>query len=147
MTLQRLAFPLLFALAATACAQDDGADADATAPVDATAEGVSLPPPVADAETGANDPASPLEPTMAVEPPPTPMPGSTDAVEQCDADAARGVIGQQATEEVVEQARQAAGAQLVRTLAPGQMVTMEYHFSRLNLHVDEANVIVDVRCG
>lgn len=65
----------------------------------------------------------------------------------CDADAARSVIGQQATPEVLEQARTAAGAQDVRTLAPGQVVTMEYREGRLNVEVDEANVVTAVRCG
>src|SRR5690606_22076298 len=125
-----LAFALL-AFAATACAGEPGTDTADTADT----------PPAADAAE------PPLEARMAVEPPPRRMPGSDEAVEQCDADAARGVIGQAATAEVVEQARQAAGAELVRTLSPGQMVTMEYHFSRLNLDVDEANVITGVRCG
>ena len=57
------------------------------------------------------------------------------------------VLGQEATADVVEQARSLAGADRVRTLAPDQMVTMEYHPSRLNLIVDGSNVIVEVRCG
>lgn len=83
---------------------------------------------------------------MSIEPIPR-APGSDEAVEQCDAEAACGFVGQEATADIVEQARQAAGAELVRTLKPGQMVTMEYHFSRLNLDVDEANVITGTRCG
>lgn len=82
----------------------------------------------------------------------TPAPAPAPAEPQptasaCDADAARGVIGQVATAERVEEARLAAGAQVARTLEPGQMVTMEYHPSRLNLDVDEANVVTQVRCG
>ena len=49
--------------------------------------------------------------------------------------------------DIAEQARAASGANGVRVLKPGQMVTMEYHFSRLNLDVDEANVITGTRCG
>src|SRR5690606_15768489 len=92
-----LAFALL-ALPASACAREPGPDTADTADT----------PPAADAAE------PPLEARMAVEPPPRRMPGSDEAVEQCDADAARGVIGQAATAEVVEQARQAAGAELVR---------------------------------
>jgi hypothetical protein len=65
----------------------------------------------------------------------------------CDADAARGVVGEIATADVVERARRAAGAQVARTLKPGQMVTMEYHASRLNIDVDAGNRITNVRCG
>ncbi len=49
--------------------------------------------------------------------------------------------------DVVEKARMAAGAEIARTLKPGQMVTMEYHASRLNIDVDANNVITNVRCG
>ena len=75
------------------------------------------------------------------------LPGADDPMHRCDAEAARIVLGQEATADVVEQARSLAGADRVRTLAPDQMVTMEYHPSRLNLIVDGSNVIVEVRCG
>lgn len=89
----------------------------------------------------------PKEPPVTEEPPMRRMPGSDEALVRCDPDAARGAIGQEATAEVVEQARRDAGADLVRTLKPGQIITMEFHNSRLNLSVDDANVIVDVSCG
>ena len=72
-------------------------------------------------------------------------PGSAEQI--CDAEAARRYIGQEATPDVVAQARQASGASGARTLKPGQMVTMEYNAGRLNLDVDTANLITDVRCG
>jgi len=66
----------------------------------------------------------------------------------CDAEAAKpAALGQPATAEVVERARIDAGAQIARVLKPGQMVTMEYREGRLNIDVDAANVIVNLRCG
>ncbi|MEO6155161.1 MAG: I78 family peptidase inhibitor [Thermomonas sp.] len=65
----------------------------------------------------------------------------------CDADAAHAYAGQAATADVVEAARKAAGAEIVRTLKPGQVVTMEFRDGRLNLHVDSANAIVRATCG
>lgn len=65
----------------------------------------------------------------------------------CNADAARSVVGKVATPTVVEQARRDAGAEVARVLKPGQMVTMEYRAGRLNIDVDEKNVIKNVRCG
>ena len=65
----------------------------------------------------------------------------------CDADAVRSALGRQATPEVIEQARQDAGAQTVRTLKPDQPVTMEYLEGRLNLLVDDGNVVTSARCG
>jgi hypothetical protein len=65
----------------------------------------------------------------------------------CNAEAARSVVGQIATAATVEQARSAAGVEIARTLKPGQMVTMEYNASRLNIDVDAGNTITNVRCG
>ena len=71
-------------------------------------------------------------------------PGSTAG---CNAEAAQSAVGKQATAEVVEQARKDAGAQVARTLKPGQMVTMEFDASRLTIEVDAAGKVASVRCG
>jgi hypothetical protein len=76
-----------------------------------------------------------------------PPPGSAPTELGCNADAARGMVGQTASADVVEKTRMAAGAQVARTLKPGQMVTMEYLAGRLNIDVDANNVITSVRCG
>lgn len=81
----------------------------------------------------------------AEDPAPT-APGEPIA-DSCKAEAAQSTVGKPATTDVVEQARKAAGADVARTLKPGQMVTMEYRAGRLNIDVDEKNVIVAVRCG
>lgn len=94
-----------------------------------------------------------LQPVMPV---PQPQPADTsaqpptteeDQMDACNANAARVVVGRVATAEVIEQARVAAGATLVRTLKPGQMVTMEYRENRLNIDLDADNVVTNVRCG
>lgn len=94
-----------------------------------------------------------LQPVM---PAPQPQPADTsaqppttedDQMDACNANAARVVVGRVATAEVIEQARVAAGATLVRTLKPGQMVTMEYRENRLNIDLDADNVVTNVRCG
>ena len=73
-----------------------------------------------------------------------PLPPQRDP---CTADAARAYVGQVASDAVVEQARQAAHAEVARILHPGDVITMEYRQGRLNLEVDARNVIVDLRCG
>ena len=79
-------------------------------------------------------------PPMSDPNPPQPM--------GCNADAAKpNAIGKVATADVVDRARRDAGAQMARVLKPGQMVTMEYREGRLNIDVDEANVITNLRCG
>lgn len=57
------------------------------------------------------------------------------------------VVGQPATPANVERARTLAGARTARVLKPGQMVTMEFIEGRLNIDVDDKNVITNVRCG
>ncbi len=74
-------------------------------------------------------------------------PGASEPEQKCDAAAARGAIGKTATADVVEQARIDAGVKRARTLKPGQVVTKEYDFNRLNLDVDGNNVITNARCG
>lgn len=84
--------------------------------------------------------SSPLPPERA----PQPAPGMDD---KCDAKAAQAYVGQTASADVAAQAKTAAGANSVRTLKPGQMVTMEFRAGRLNLDVDANNVITSARCG
>lgn len=86
----------------------------------------------------------PVPPPGPFPPPPPPPPPS---VGTCYAPPANFVVGQLATLATVEAARRAAGAQIVRTLAPGQVVTMEFAANRLNLRVNPLNVIIDVTCG
>lgn len=137
--MSRRMLPLvLLLLAATACA---GTESDASSTPAAA-------PATAGDATDSTAPELPVKPPrMADEPPPRRMPGSDETLGNCNADAARSAIGKEATAEVVEQARVAAGANVVRTLKPGQIITMEYHSSRLNLRVDDANVVYEVSCG
>lgn len=66
---------------------------------------------------------------------------------QCNADAANAYLGRTADAATVEAARKAAGAARVRTLKPGQMVTMEYLEGRLNLYLDANGRIERIACG
>lgn len=97
-------------------------------------------PPTADAPPPAM--SSPMPPEATPRMPPADGIGS-----DCNADAAQSMVGKTATAQVMEQAKAAAGAGMVRTLKPDQMVTMEFRGDRLNLDVDADNVITAVRCG
>ncbi len=74
---------------------------------------------------------------------PAPPPPPTE----CDASGAEWAVGEHATDQVVERARLASGAQTVRVLRPGEAGTMDYDVNRLNLDVDDSDRIVEVRCG
>jgi hypothetical protein len=97
-----------------------------------------------DDDTNASAGAPPMSKPLPAEP----VPGTSPSLEgECDAKAAQAYIGKTASAEVVAQAKAAAGAAHVRTLKPGQMVTMEFRAGRLNLDVDGNNVITNARCG
>lgn len=72
---------------------------------------------------------------------------SAPGMDPCDADQVRSLVGQQATDDVIEQARVDAGAEIVRTLRPDEVVTMEFREGRLNIDVDDAGNITGLRCG
>jgi hypothetical protein len=66
---------------------------------------------------------------------------------QCQSDPGQRFVGQAASEDLVKQARIATGANTVRVLRPGMAATMDFRDDRLNLHLDEHDVIVQVSCG
>ncbi|GIZ13531.1 I78 family peptidase inhibitor [Pseudomonas sp. NCCP-436] len=72
---------------------------------------------------------------------------TTPSHESCTSSAVEHLVGQVATPELLEQARQSAGASRARLLAPGSIVTLEYDRQRLNLNVDDQRVITRVSCG
>ena len=73
--------------------------------------------------------------------------GAVDAERQCDASAVQQARGQLLSRELVEQLQQQAGAKLVRVLAPHEAATLEYNPQRLNIDIDDAEVIERLRCG
>ena len=74
------------------------------------------------------------------------MPGSTSG-KTCDAGPLQSQIGQKATPSVMEDMRTRSGSATARLLRPGQVVTMEYNNTRLNLIVDDKDVMTAIRCG
>lgn len=65
----------------------------------------------------------------------------------CDAAALQSQIGQKATASVMESLRTRSGSTTARMLRPGQLVTMEYNATRLNLILDDKDVMTAIRCG
>ena len=66
---------------------------------------------------------------------------------QCNEAAAQFAVGKLAGSKLAEEARVRAGAQRVRVVRPGQMVTMEYDAGRLTLDLDANDRVVRARCG
>lgn len=65
----------------------------------------------------------------------------------CNVENLQGVLGQDASAELIEQVQRQANAKLVRVLAPGDAATMDYNPQRLNIDIDESEVIIRLTCG
>jgi hypothetical protein len=65
----------------------------------------------------------------------------------CDATPLGWAVGQLADEALVERARRQAGAELVRVLRPGMMVTREFNAARLDIRVDNERKVLATSCG
>lgn len=65
----------------------------------------------------------------------------------CDASKAQWLIGEAPTQEQLDRAGAETGAEVVRTIRHDEMVTLEYHDSRLNVDLDEDGRVRGVRCG
>lgn len=66
---------------------------------------------------------------------------------RCNADPAQALAGQTYSNSIERQARTLSGARTVRALRPGQVITMEYDPERINLRLDERDIITSVGCG
>lgn len=66
---------------------------------------------------------------------------------RCDAAALQDLLGTKLRDDTLEQARQSAGAEVVRLLRPDSIITKEYRLGRLNVVADTQDRIVRVYCG
>ncbi|MGN6578727.1 MAG: I78 family peptidase inhibitor [Bordetella sp.] len=76
----------------------------------------------------------------------TPMP-TGPAMSDCDADPVQNMLGQVYRDSTGETARQRSGSRIIRLLRPGQVMTMEYDPSRINIILDDKGAIQALRCG
>lgn len=65
----------------------------------------------------------------------------------CKADGLDDLIGQPGTSALAAQALERSGAGTLRWIQPGTMVTMDFRRDRLNIHLDDRNVVTKVTCG
>ena len=78
------------------------------------------------------------------------QPASRSAAEisgDCNVDKLSGVLGQSASAALIEQVQRQANAKTLRVLAPGDAATMDYNPQRLNIDIDESEVIIRLTCG
>ena len=77
----------------------------------------------------------------------TQQPPTIGAGAICKADGLGDLVGQPATSELGAQALERAGARTLRWIQPRTAVTMDYRQDRLDVHLDENNVVSKFSCG
>jgi hypothetical protein len=82
--------------------------------------------------------------TVAAQEPP--VHGQTPGHE-CRSECLDAFVGQAATAEIGSEILKKSGAKALRWLQPGQIVTMEFRFDRVNVKLDAQNKILAVTCG
>lgn len=73
--------------------------------------------------------------------------GSATMPQICNADKASHVTGKRISAQLEQEAKQSSGAGMIRVIRPGQMVTKEYRSERLNLQLNDYDVVVRAYCG
>lgn len=76
-----------------------------------------------------------------------PTHSSQGSADRCNISAVEKLVGEQASPELLDQARRESGAMVARIIRPGDIVTLEYNADRLTLTTDEALVVQRVSCG
>jgi hypothetical protein len=83
----------------------------------------------------------------ASRPPQEPRPEPPPATGTCVAERAQGAVGQPASRTLLERARVEATATVARFIRPNEAITMEFSPGRLNLYLDERDIVRSVVCG
>jgi hypothetical protein len=65
----------------------------------------------------------------------------------CDTQPVQNMLGQAYSDSVGDTLRQRANARAIRVLKPGQVMTMEYNPTRINIILDAKGAIEALRCG
>jgi hypothetical protein len=113
----------------------------------------------ATAPAAVSAPSAPLAsaPPVATPPAPAPVTAPTqpgapvaddgNGGDRCDPAPAQWAVGQVASAEVLARIRTDSHAQVVRVIHPGEMITMDYSFVRVDIRVDTGNRVLRVSCG
>ncbi|ALM53934.1 I78 family peptidase inhibitor [Halomonas huangheensis] len=80
-------------------------------------------------------------------PAPLPPAMTDDRQDMCDVDAVQNLIGQGYQQGLDAQLLSDSGAATLRVLRPNTAATMDLRMDRLNVKLDDNDVIIDVTCG
>ena len=74
-------------------------------------------------------------------------PQTPPAPTTCGAEKVADLVGKKRSDALSAEVKQRSGAARVRWIAPGQVVTMDYSETRLNVHTDGEGRILSFKCG
>ncbi|HSC84124.1 MAG TPA: I78 family peptidase inhibitor [Pseudomonas sp.] len=66
---------------------------------------------------------------------------------RCNADAVQNLLDQRLNSDLADQAKDKAGARYLRVTYPNQPVTLDYNAQRLNIEIDDGDIILRLSCG
>lgn len=72
---------------------------------------------------------------------------AVDPIKECDTAAGQYAVGKPFTDALAAEVKKKVGANSMRIIPPGMMVTMDYRGDRLNISYDEKKIITNVNCG
>lgn len=81
------------------------------------------------------------------DPAPLPPAMADDRQDMCDADAVQNLVGQDYQQSLDTQLLSDSGAATLRVLRPNTAATMDLRMDRLNVKLDDSDVITEVACG
>ena len=73
--------------------------------------------------------------------------GSSAPAQDCDAQPVQNLVGQAYSDSMGKDAQSGSQSTQLRVLRPGQVMTMEYNPTRLNIILDASGNISALRCG
>ncbi|QTF93227.1 I78 family peptidase inhibitor, partial [Halomonas sp. BM-2019] len=78
---------------------------------------------------------------------PAPPPPRVEASGECGAGRVQDRVGREYSESLGESIRDESGAASVRVIRPGEAVTLDYRADRLNVRLDDDDIIAEIGCG
>jgi Peptidase inhibitor I78 family len=72
---------------------------------------------------------------------------AVDPLKPCDVSAVKNAVGKPFTDSLAAELKKKIGANIIRLIPPGAVVTMDYRGDRLNISYDEHKFITDISCG
>lgn len=103
----------------------------------------TAPPPLAGPRPG----VPPMPGVIVPRPNPLPDGSLVEGIDSCGLSRIGDLVGKPISATLSDDARKRSGARTIRVIRPGTMVTMDFRPDRLNIEVDDKDMVTRFRCG